>query len=124
MIQKQEQKQLAIGKRVSYKNQYGERIGTVIEIDERGARIKWDGRKLRTWIRLSALKLVTSLILLLSVVSCSKTIPFTGTDTYPIIIKTCKEWEHKSRIGKYPFAGDSVCTNWKLDTIYGKFKRP
>lgn len=70
------------------------------------------------------MKLLLAIILIALSVSCSKTIPFAGTNTYPIIIKTCKEWEHKSRIGKYPFAGDSVCTNWKLDTIYGKFKRP
>lgn len=52
---------LIIGSRVSYKNQYGTRISIVIELDEQtnSARIKWDDRKLRTWVRISALNLVT-----------------------------------------------------------------
>jgi hypothetical protein len=68
------------------------------------------------------MKFLLAIVATLLIASCSKTIPFAGTDTYPIIIKTCKEWENKPRIGKFP--GDSICTNWKLDTIYGKFKRP
>lgn len=52
---------LTVDTRVGYSDNYGDRIGTIVEVNllaER-ARVKWDGRKLRTWIRISALKIIT-----------------------------------------------------------------
>jgi hypothetical protein len=46
-----------LGDRISYHANYGTRMGTIIDLDDRllRARIKWDEQKLRTWIRIQAL---------------------------------------------------------------------
>lgn len=52
--------ELQINRRVSYTDEYQTRVGTVIEInpEKTRARIKWDGRRLRTWIRIQALTIL------------------------------------------------------------------
>jgi hypothetical protein len=49
---------IEVNDRISYTDEHGDRAGTVIELNNTGdrARIKWDLRKSRTWIRINALK--------------------------------------------------------------------
>jgi len=48
---------------------------------------------------ISILQKMLILVLMVSTISCNKTIPFAGTNQYPIIIKTCKDWQKGPRIG-------------------------
>lgn len=49
--------QLVNGDKISYSDQYSTRTGTVIAVDllAQRARILWDKKRPRTWIRISAL---------------------------------------------------------------------
>jgi hypothetical protein len=51
------QNSIDVSNRVSYTDHVSTRTGTVIELNEEKtrARIKWDDKNLRTWIRIKAL---------------------------------------------------------------------
>lgn len=88
--------------RVEYTDEHGTRKGTIIELNDetQRARIKWDEKRPRTWIRYSALKLITAILLSLLSISCHKSIdspPAPVTPKYRLVIR---------------------CLDYKRDTLY------
>jgi len=115
---------LAIDDKVKYTDQYGDRTGTVIEIDlsAQRARIKWDGRKPRTWIRFSALRKILVALLILLAVSCTKIInnppaPPEPKPAYHLVI-TCVKYRPDTLVTRSGFIIlRNVCTESRVDTV-------
>lgn len=123
---------IKVGSKVSYTDQYGERVGEVIELrtpDPNAkelwparARIKWEGRKLRTWIRLPALKLIGAIIaIILFTTSCHKSIDNPPAPPEPIqpyhLVVRCVNFKRDTLRLRGMVIPRWLCTKTIIDTV-------